>query len=937
MPRGEHNEMIQAIWSPRMCLVNKRVNRHKLNDRHINRTEKAITFEGPTHFTEEKLSAPLATAKVKEVCKSFTEHFKSVEHHYCISRMVLYFKEDRKSTNTLWLLFSSCFRITELKFKGSTYQHSKLPVSLTPQFQGLHVDSRESYREKSPKASSKSVKRYRVGYLQNILVEDINMIAKAALSSGMVDEDEGAMIGLMPLSQLPLPTSMQNKENAPGTPSSTSGVDLPDAETTEMAGAPNDTIKSEMLLERIFFNKKTKRMRSNLRKWQSENKKLAYDLDSYATKKTQLAAGLQAFARAKQQAAQNYYSKRPRSLPKLETLRSISTPVSSPSPTGKICPAAPPEQLPFSADAEHRSVTPVAPVKEDPFLLVRAPTETPRSLFPVTTPHSPLSSNVGSLLTERTERAELTQRTDNRDLEAPVMRHAGSLSAPVPQASKKGERKPSNFFGELRGTGKGGLAEPAKEKNMSSKGLRVLEALEMLSQGDPDEMLRSVVKDAWGRKNASKDQEFNAEATIARVMPKMVASYEQYYEDEQERNCAWADELNDQIYGWYSEISLTHKPADHYFFTLPRSLAMVMEEQFTTQMQMLNIMTYRQYEALLEAKQRQRSEHQAALDALPSNTKRKGYLNLGGSSNLEQSFADGVKTPNSQGSPQMSPSGSPKISPRTVSPLSPERVGGPGNISPLATTPQATTPSAPNHAYSPVRDSMTNFIGNASLNSLSPSTSMHSPVDPSSFGLSDDVQLPSAHALGENEAEVTYAIIKSTKFKANEFHRFLQRLRDFRIQTSASHVSVCLEGIQAQLGSVNRFLVMEAIKGYGRGDEHQGERGRLRSSTVSSAMSTETEESSAFHQPFAFFSQSSSGSQGASTQGQGPTPGLAPAPGLSPLQDPVSPQGSVSPQAPGTLEAFDNSQELHRSQGPVGLQGPDPSQGSEASHGHHSS
>lgn len=49
---------------------------------------------GPTHFTEDRLCAPAAKARIEEVCRAIVEHIKGVDHHhYTVSRMVLYFKE----------------------------------------------------------------------------------------------------------------------------------------------------------------------------------------------------------------------------------------------------------------------------------------------------------------------------------------------------------------------------------------------------------------------------------------------------------------------------------------------------------------------------------------------------------------------------------------------------------------------------------------------------------------------------------------------------------------------------------------------------------------------------------------------------------------------------------------------------------------------------
>jgi len=62
-PYGEHNgkiinnandklELIQAIWSPRLCVFTKRVNLRRLNETHFDVYERALTFDGPTFYSK---------------------------------------------------------------------------------------------------------------------------------------------------------------------------------------------------------------------------------------------------------------------------------------------------------------------------------------------------------------------------------------------------------------------------------------------------------------------------------------------------------------------------------------------------------------------------------------------------------------------------------------------------------------------------------------------------------------------------------------------------------------------------------------------------------------------------------------------------------------------------------------------------------------------
>lgn len=121
--------VIQAIWTPRICMVERRVNIHKLNDRRTPVTDKVLTFEGSWKNTQEGesveqalesariashhflhfvvLCSPVVTERVQSVCDSVVRHIADVRHKH-VSRMVLKFKIDAR--DTLWLMECTCMR-----------------------------------------------------------------------------------------------------------------------------------------------------------------------------------------------------------------------------------------------------------------------------------------------------------------------------------------------------------------------------------------------------------------------------------------------------------------------------------------------------------------------------------------------------------------------------------------------------------------------------------------------------------------------------------------------------------------------------------------------------------------------------------------------------------------------------------------------------------
>jgi hypothetical protein len=128
IPKGIHNSVIQAVWSPRICLVQRRMNVNPIKDKLITERDPyscAVTYEGPTHFSEESTCAVRTTSQIEAVCLSIVDHFANTEHKN-ITRMVVYFKVDHQ--DRLWLLWCGSLRVSDRQ------QPSQMPVNLSPIF-----------------------------------------------------------------------------------------------------------------------------------------------------------------------------------------------------------------------------------------------------------------------------------------------------------------------------------------------------------------------------------------------------------------------------------------------------------------------------------------------------------------------------------------------------------------------------------------------------------------------------------------------------------------------------------------------------------------------------------------------------------------------------------------------------------------------------------
>lgn len=127
-PKGHRNSVIQAVWSPRVCIVQRRTNVGSMLDKV--QAEKdpypiAVTYEGPSHYSEEGSCAGHTTIEIKNICSNIVSHFYSTEHKY-ITRMVLYFKVDEK--DQVWLLWCGSLRVSDRDAP------SQMPLNLAPQF-----------------------------------------------------------------------------------------------------------------------------------------------------------------------------------------------------------------------------------------------------------------------------------------------------------------------------------------------------------------------------------------------------------------------------------------------------------------------------------------------------------------------------------------------------------------------------------------------------------------------------------------------------------------------------------------------------------------------------------------------------------------------------------------------------------------------------------
>ncbi len=125
-PQGPRNSMIRAIWSPKLCVAERRSNIRHIYDRRFGLYERAVTYEGPDHHSQATpLRGNVLSLLIQDVCKDMVEHIAEVTYHkQRIARIVCNFKVDARGR--LFFLWSSSIRLEETETLDSHQQEQQL-------------------------------------------------------------------------------------------------------------------------------------------------------------------------------------------------------------------------------------------------------------------------------------------------------------------------------------------------------------------------------------------------------------------------------------------------------------------------------------------------------------------------------------------------------------------------------------------------------------------------------------------------------------------------------------------------------------------------------------------------------------------------------------------------------------------------------------------
>ncbi|KAF0688245.1 Aste57867_20115 [Aphanomyces stellatus] len=129
VPKGSANSLIRAIWTPKMCLLERKTNVRRLHDLRYGIYERAVTFDGADAYSNpDPVRGSILPGDIQYLCEQVVDHVMEVSFHkYRISRMVLHIKTD--ANDKVWLLWSSSIRLARSAVH-ETHKPAK-PIDIT--------------------------------------------------------------------------------------------------------------------------------------------------------------------------------------------------------------------------------------------------------------------------------------------------------------------------------------------------------------------------------------------------------------------------------------------------------------------------------------------------------------------------------------------------------------------------------------------------------------------------------------------------------------------------------------------------------------------------------------------------------------------------------------------------------------------------------------
>eukprot|EP00755_Sulcionema_specki_P010596 Sspe_Gene.46886::Locus_23584_Transcript_3_3_Confidence_0.429_Length_1117::g.46886::m.46886 len=146
-----HNSVVQTTWSPGCFFIEKRVNKHRLDNHKIPTEVRAATFDDYQNTETVPLVSDAVAASFQRVCQAIADHI-SIVYRYKLVSLVLNFKIDRN--DTIWLLWCSSLRIVSEERPGRA-----LTATTSPPLQQYNKEQQALKREAMHRRAAAQRKR----------------------------------------------------------------------------------------------------------------------------------------------------------------------------------------------------------------------------------------------------------------------------------------------------------------------------------------------------------------------------------------------------------------------------------------------------------------------------------------------------------------------------------------------------------------------------------------------------------------------------------------------------------------------------------------------------------------------------------------------------------------------------------------------------------
>jgi len=124
-PKGDHNFTIRLQWSPKLCILEKKINNKKIYDKRFNLYERAVTYDGEEFQTEtEAIRGNNLPDRFEKIGSNISSHISNITlERIKIVRMILNFKIGKN--DKIYFLWCSSLRIENFLDKKFTLQTKK--------------------------------------------------------------------------------------------------------------------------------------------------------------------------------------------------------------------------------------------------------------------------------------------------------------------------------------------------------------------------------------------------------------------------------------------------------------------------------------------------------------------------------------------------------------------------------------------------------------------------------------------------------------------------------------------------------------------------------------------------------------------------------------------------------------------------------------------